>query len=241
MSYLKATISDIRTLSPSVKLFEIDLGDQSFSFLPGQWVNLAFQAGAANQNAAFSITSTPSASTPTGNNAIEIAVKRAEHLPTSLFIHDRLKVGDDITISQAQGETVLPENIVQNQPIVFIAGGTGVAPFLSMLRQIYSIDRHFHATLLYSVSSADECLFYDELCEMNQAYEGFQFLLTTTRDAAHHADFFGRINSEMLKLTGLDHKAQFYLCGPPQMVDYIAALLADLGVAESHVHYDKWW
>jgi ferredoxin-NADP reductase len=236
MSYLKARIADIRTLSPSVKLFEIDLGGQDFSYLPGQWVNLKLQTSAANQNAAFSITSTPN-----GKNAIEIAVKRVEHLPTSLFIHDQLKVGDDINISEAQGDTVLPENITQNQPIVFIAGGTGVTPFLSMLRQIYAIDRHFHATLLYSVSSADECLFYDELYEMEKAYESFQFLLTTTREAAHHADFFGRINSEMLKLTGLDHKAQFYLCGPPRMVDDIAALLAELGVAESHIHYDKWW
>jgi ferredoxin-NADP reductase len=236
MSYLKARIADIRILSPSVKLFEIDLGGQHFSYIPGQWVNLKLRTDAANQSAAFSITSTPN-----GKNAIEIAVKRVEHLPTSLFIHDQLKVGDDINISEAQGDTVLPENIAQNQPIVFIAGGTGVTPFLSMLRRIFSIDRHFHATLLYSVSSADECLFYDELYEMEKAYEGFQFLLTTTREAAHHADFFGRINAEMLKLTGLDHKAQFYLCGPPQMVDDLAELLAELGVAESHIHYDKWW
>jgi ferredoxin-NADP reductase len=236
MSYLKARIADIRILSPSVKLFEIDLGGRHFSYIPGQWVNLKLRTDAANQSAAFSITSTPN-----GKNAIEIAVKRVEHLPTSLIIHDQLKVGDDINISEAQGDTVLPENIAQNQPIVFIAGGTGVTPFLSMLRRIFSIDRHFHTTLLYSVSSADECLFYDELYEMEKAYEGFQFLLTTTREAAHHADFFGRINAEMLKLTGLDHKAQFYLCGPPQMVDDIAVLLAELGVTESHIHYDKWW
>ena len=236
MSYLKARISDIRTLSPSVKLFEIDLGSQSFTYLPGQWVDLELQTGTNNQNAAFSITSTPN-----GKNAIEIAVKRVEHLPTSMIIHDQLKVGDDIGISEAQGETVLPQNIAQNQPMIFIAGGTGITPFLSMLRQIYSMDRHFQATLLYSVSSVDECLFYDELREMQNAFEGFQFLLTTTQDAAHHADFFGRINAEMLKLTGLDHKAQFYLCGPPQMVDDIAAILTELGVAESHVHYDKWW
>ena len=117
MSYLKATISDIRTLSPSVKLFEIDLGDQRFSYQPGQWVNIELQTGAANQNAAFSITSSPN-----GKNAIEIAVKRVEHLPTSQFIHDQLKVGDDINISQAQGDTVLPDNIDQNQPMIFIAG-----------------------------------------------------------------------------------------------------------------------
>lgn len=236
MSYIKATISDIRTISPSVKLFDIDLGGQTFSYLPGQWVNLELQTGKANKNAAFSITSTPN-----GKNIIQIAVKRVEYVPTSLFIHEQLQIGDDINISQAQGDTVLPENIGQNQPIVFIAGGTGVTPFLSMLRQIYLKDRHFHATLLYSVTSADECLFYEELYEMAKSYEGFQFLFTTTREAAHHADFFGRINSEMLKLSGLDHKAQYYLCGPPPMVDDIAALLADLGVAESHIHYDKWW
>ncbi|MCG6969451.1 MAG: FAD-dependent oxidoreductase [Gammaproteobacteria bacterium] len=236
MSYIKARISDIRTLTPSVKLFEIDFGSQAFAYVPGQWVNLELQAGSADQSATFSITSTPN-----GKNAIEIAVKRVEHLPTSLFLHEQLKIGDDINISQAQGNTVLPDNISQNQPMVFIAGGTGVTPFVSMLRQIYSIDRHFQATLLYSVTSADECLFYDELYEMEKAYESFQFLLTTTREAAHHADYFGRINSEMLKLTGLDHKAQYFVCGPPQMVDDIADLLADLGVVESHIHYDKWW
>ena len=236
MSYLKARISDIRTLTPSVKLFEIDLGGQTFVYLPGQWVDLKLRTEASQQNAAFSITSTPN-----GKNTIEIAVKRVEHLPSSRIIHDKLKIGDAISISHAQGDTLLPENIGQHQPLIFIAGGTGVTPFVSMLRQIYAMDHHFRATLLYSVSSADECLFYDELYAMEKAYENFQFLLTTTREAAHHADFFGRINSEMLKLAGMDHKAQFYVCGPPQMVDDIAALLADLGVADTHIHYDKWW
>jgi len=236
MSYIKARISDIRTLSPSVKLFEINLGGQAFSYVPGQWISLKWQSGDTSQNAAFSITSTPNT-----KDSIEIAVKSAEHLPTSQLIHDQLKVGDPVNISRAQGDTVLPENIAQNQPMVFIAGGTGVTPFVSMLRQLFKLDRHSRATLLYSVSGADECLFYDELYEMEKSYEGFQFLLTTTREAAHHADFFGRINSDMLKLTGLDHNAQYYLCGPPQMVDEIAALLSDLGVAQSHIHYDKWW
>lgn len=236
MSYLKARISDIQIISPSVKLFEIDLCGQPFAYLPGQWISLRLNDASLNQNAAFSITSTPN-----GKNAIEIAVKRVEYVPTSMFIHDELKVGDNIGISQAQGDTVLPENIAQNQPMVFIAGGTGVTPFLSMLRKIYSMDRHFNATLLYSVNSSDECLFYDELIGMEQEYENFHFLLTTTQEAAHHADFFGRINSDMLKRTGLDHKAHFYLCGPPQMVDDIAELLADLGVVHQHIHYDKWW
>ena len=237
MSYLKATISDIQNISPSVKLLEIDLGEQPFVYTPGQWINLELSAGhGANQNAAFSI-----ASIPNGKNAIEIAVKRLEYVPTSMFIHDELKVGDDVCISQAQGDTVLPKNIEQNQPMVFIAGGTGITPFICMLRQIYTINHHFNATLLYSVTDSNECLFYDELYEMEKTYENFQFILTTTQKAAHHADFFGRINSEMLKRTGLDHKAQFYLCGPPQMVDDIAALLEDLGVTPQHVHYDKWW
>jgi ferredoxin-NADP reductase len=236
MSYLKAKISGIRRISPSVKLLEIDLGNQPFVYLPGQWVQLELNTRGSSQNAAFSITSTPN-----GKNAIEIAVKRIERFATSMFIHDELNVGDDVNISLAQGDTVLPENIAPIQPVVFIAGGTGITPFVSMLRQIYSIDRHFNATLLYSVTESEECLFYDELYEMEQSFENFQFLLTTTREAAHHADFFGRINSEMLKRTGLDHKAQFYLCGPPKMVDDIAALLEELGVAEQHVHYDKWW
>lgn len=236
MSTLKARISDIRKISPSVKLLEIDLGEQHFVYQPGQWVQLQLNSGDAKQNAAFSITSTPN-----GKNAIEIAVKRIERVASSLFIHDELKVGDDVTISRAQGDTVLPDNITQNQPMVFVAGGTGITPFVSMLRQIYSLDRHFNATLLYSVTGADECLFFDELYQMEQSYENFQFLLTTTQEAAHHADFFGRISSDMLKRTGLDHKAHFYLCGPPQMVDDIALLLEDLGVAPQHIHYDKWW
>jgi ferredoxin-NADP reductase len=236
MSNLKARISDIRKLSPTVKLVEIDLGGQSFVFQPGQWVQLGLNSRGSIQNAAFSITSTPN-----GRNAIEIAVKRIERIATSLFIHDELKVGDDVTISDAQGDTVLPDNMEKNQPMVFIAGGTGITPFVSMLRKIYSTDHHFTATLLYSVTNSDECLFYDELSEMTQSFENFQFLLTTTREPVHHADFFGRINSEMLKRTGLDHNAQFYLCGPPQMVDDIAALLEDLGVAPQHIHYDKWW
>ena len=233
MSFYKATITEIRQLTPSVKLFEIDLGGQTYDYLPGQWVQIALENGETN-NAAFSITSIPN-----GKNAIEIAVKRVEYLPSSKLIHDQLQIGDELSVSHPQGDIVLPKQL--QQPLVFIAGGTGITPFMSMLRQIYNANRDFNATLLYSVTSSDEGLFYDELYELQREYRNFRFVLTTTREAVHHAEFFGRISSEMLKRIGLDHKANFYLCGPPQMVDDVAGLLIDLSIPANQIHYDKWW
>ncbi|WP_455204595.1 ferredoxin--NADP reductase [Kaarinaea lacus] len=234
MSYLKATVTEIRNLTPSVKLFEFDFGNQEFNYLPGQWVDVQLNIDAQNQNAAFSITSSPN-----HNNAIEIAVKRVEHFPVSAHLHDQLHVGDAIAISPAQGDVVLPPQL--QEPLVFIAGGTGVTPFISMLRQIYTSNPNFDATLIYSVCSAEEGLFYDELDALQREYTKFRFVFTTTREAAHHANFFGRIDSELLKRVGIDHKANYYLCGPPAMVDDIATLLTDLGMRQQQLHYDKWW
>lgn len=234
MTYIKATISDIQKLSPSVNLIEIDLGEHNFSYVPGQWVDVTLAINKQTQNAAFSITSIPN-----GRNFIEIAVKRVEHLPISAYLHDNLTVGDDVSISEAQGDIVLPEAV--KSPLVFLAGGTGITPFISMIRQIFKANKHANATLLYSVTAPDECLFYDELVELRQQHPNFRFFLTTTRTSTHHADFYGRIGSEMLRRAGLDHGAQYYLCGPPQMVDDLAELLLDLSIPKQQIHYEKWW
>jgi ferredoxin-NADP reductase len=234
MTQYKATITEIRDLSPSEKLYEIDLGRQRFDYQPGQWVDLSLSPENAEQNASFSITSTPN-----GRNTIEIAVKRTEHFPISMRIHEQLHVGDGVSVSEAQGNVTLQEPIAE--PVFFIAGGSGITPFISMLRQLYSKNPNARATLLYSVTDADECLFYDELYALRQEYKNFRFYLTTTREAMHHADFFGRIGSEMLRRTGIDYQAHYYLCGPPQMVDDINELLLELSVAPNHIHFDKWW
>ena len=236
MSYIEARISDIRTLSPSVKLLQIDLNDEAFSYLPGQWINLDLNSGAMKSNATFSITSSPN-----GRNVIEIAVKRVEAIPSSKIIHDELQIGDAVRVSEAQGKIVLPVNLDAVPPIVFIAGGTGITPFMSMLRKIYASDPLFKATLLYSVSHIDECLFYDELKAMAKNYENFQMVLTTTQEVSRDANFFGRIDSEFLQKIGADKQTHFYLCGPPKMVDDIALDLSGLGIPAEQVHYDKWW
>ena len=85
MSNFKARITEIRKLSPTVKLFELDLGEQHFEYSPGQWVSISIKNGINNQNAAFSIVSAPNE-----KNTIEIAVKRVEEFPSSKIIHDEL-------------------------------------------------------------------------------------------------------------------------------------------------------
>jgi ferredoxin-NADP reductase len=233
MKQYKAIVADIRELSPSVKLFELDLGGHILAFQPGQWVDVQLNTDFPDSNAPFSIASIPD------GGAIEIAVKHTEHIPLSTFFHEQLNIGDPVIVSEAQGNIILPPN--QREPVVFIAGGTGITPFISVLRHMYAAHSGVRATLLYSAASAEECLFYDDLTALQEANPFFRFFLTTTREAAHHAEFYGRIGSEMLRRAGIDHQAHYYLCGPPQMVDDINDLLLDLGIPQGQLHFDKWW
>lgn len=231
-------IKSIEQKTPSVKLFTLDYDQQDFNFHPGQWVDIHLTIDDETHNCGYSITSIPSP-----NNTIEVAVKLAPDLKLTEHLHKNSHTGDKVFISNAQGEIYLPEDIAG--PYVFIAGGVGITPLYSMIQNINAVNPTAAVTLIYSITTPEEYLFEEELKTLAASNSNFRVLATVTRTKQHQEKFNGRINPEMLRSIELPAGANYYLCGPPQMVDDVVDILNtlqnELGITGSNIHYDKWW
>lgn len=232
MNTISTTVTNLVPLSPSVKLIRLFCGKNPFVFKPGQWISVQNGTDTA-EVAAYSISSTPN-----DENQIDIAVKHIPEINISKYLHNQLKVGDALNISPAQGEIVLPNNVTG--PVAFIAGGTGVAPLIAMARELIENNFRENITFMVSAPSLNECIFNQELQQLQRARSNFQFIFISTRDKSSQARHHGRINQSMLAPLAKQHRC-FYLCGPPRMVDHVNFLLIQSGVDPDRIIFDRWW
>ena len=231
----QTTIAAIEQKTPSVKSFVLDCGTENFPFHPGQWVDIHQTINDETHNCGYSITSIPEK-----NNTIEIAVKLAPDLLLTEHLHQESKVGDHLYISKAQGDVWINKNI--NGPYVFIAGGVGITPLISMINHITRNKPETRVALLYSITSPEEYLFRNEIEKLESSNPNFECHVTVTRSKDHDENFSGRISESILKSINPPSSAQYYLCGPPPMVDAVVEILKrDSKIDSENIHYDKWW
>lgn len=238
---ISTTIKSIEQKTPQIKSIVLEVGSEDFRFYPGQWVDVHLTIDDESHNCCYSITSIPSS-----HRCIEIAVKLAPELPFTRHLHQCSKAGDRIFISRAQGDIYLDNDI--DGPFVFIAGGIGITPLYSMIRHLLAHKTHEPIVLLYSIATRDEFLFEDELKTLQEHHDNFRVITTVTRESHINYDGksnTGRISRDMLRSTQLPPRANYYLCGPPPMVDAMVEMLdglhKELDITSDHVHFDKWW
>lgn len=235
---LQTTVAEIRQQTPSVKSFILDCGSEVFNFHAGQWIDIHRTIDDETHTCGYSITSIPSSC-----NTIEIAAKLAPDLLLTKYLHEECKVGDTLYISQAQGDIWIDKKI--DDPYVFIAGGVGITPLYSMIKQILKLKPETSVVLLYSIAHSEEFLFEREIKQLAEQHSEFKYLVTLTRQKKHNLNFSGRISAEILTSINLPKHSTYYLCGPPAMVDAAADLLiqlqSELQLNPQQIFYDKWW
>jgi ferredoxin-NADP reductase/Na+-transporting NADH:ubiquinone oxidoreductase subunit NqrB len=200
--------------------------DQPLDFKPGQYLewtlpHLAFDSRGNRRT--FSIASAP------GTTELSIAIKTFQASSNFKKALLTLQPGDSITVGQLGGYFTLPADTTQ--PLVFIAGGIGITPFLSMIKTMIVKQQKRDIVLFYFVSNpAEYC--YKELWEKAAAF-GVRVVpvLTAAESPAQWRGLTGRLNKDMLhKEVSAFGERRYYLSGPNVLVDNYRQLLRDLGV-----------
>jgi ferredoxin-NADP reductase len=113
---------------------------------------------------------------------------------------------------------------------VFIAGGAGVTPFISIFRQLQANSKIGNNVLVFANKTKADIILENELKDM--LGDAFINILSDEKLEGYH---YGRITEDFLKvnLSGFDQ--QFYVCGPPPMMEAILKQLANLGVGENKI------
>jgi len=150
---------------------------------------------------------------------------------------DRFEDGDYLLASHLAGSFVLPKN--PNQKVAFLAGGIGVTPFRSMVKNWLDVGQKRDAVLLYSANSPAELAFKDLFDSAQPAGLKAAYTITNKEEAKNWPGHTGPIDQNFIKDTVADYKQRlFYVSGPYGFVRAARQALLDLGVGGRQIITD---
>ena len=142
-----------------------------------------------------------------------------------------LKPGDEIKIEGPYGNFVIDNN--DSKDLVFIAGGVGITPFMSMVKDNINKTNKKEITLLYGSKTEKDIIFKKELDGINQSWLRKVYVLSEEKNNNYK---YGRVNEEILSKYVKDVKAnKFYLCGPKPMMNSVKQYLKKHGVKKEDI------
>lgn len=231
-----ASITAIRPETAKVKSFTLQLPEW-MRHLAGQHydVRLTAEDGYQTQRS-YSI-----ASEPEREGEVDITVERIEDGEVSTYLHDVLVPGDRIEVRGPIGGYFVWEASM-TEPLLLIAGGSGVVPLMSMLRHRAAAGAKNPTALLYSSRNFEDVIYYNELEQLSKAGSGPQIFHTLTRSQpAGWKGYARRIDESMLREVAgpLGRSVQIFICGPTLMVESAANPLVKLGIDSNQIRTER--
>jgi ferredoxin-NADP reductase len=152
----------------------------------------------------------------------------------------KMKIGDTLIASQLAGDFVLPRN--KNKKLVFLAGGIGVTPFLSMVKYLIDNKQKRDIAMVYSNKTAEDIAYKNFLDTASTTPLPLKMTYTLT-DAKNLPTYWegssGHITERMIQSKIPDFKDRmFYVSGPHRMVSETEQVLKNLGVKNSQIKVD---
>jgi ferredoxin-NADP reductase len=201
-----------------------------FTFVPGQFLNVAFSIGGARMNRSYSISSSP-----TEREYVDLTIKREPRGAVSRHIVDLLKVGDLIEAGGPVGKFTFDG--AQAESIVLIAAGVGITPMLSITRYLTERSWSGEIFFIYTCRTPADFIFADEVAALQKRNPKLHVAVTSTK--AEGTDWKGprgRLTKELLTQTVPDLASRrIHICGPPTMMEATKAILTELGVSPDQV------
>ncbi|RPI94342.1 MAG: oxidoreductase [Chloroflexi bacterium] len=181
------------------------------------------------------------ASEPEREGELDITVERINDGEVSTYMHDVLVPGDHIEARGPIGGYFVWE-AAMDEPLLLIAGGSGVVPLMSMIRHRAAAGAKNPASLLYSSRGFEEIIYYQELEKLRAADQGLQVFHSLTR--SQPPDWKGyarRIDPDMLKEVAepLGRSVQAYVCGPTLLVEAVANTLLTIGIKSDRIRTER--
>ena len=160
-----------------------------------------------------------------------------------------LKPGDKITMSGPYGEFFLPKDLPENQELIFVGGGAGMAPMRSHIMHLFHTEKTSRkVNFFYGARALKEAFYLDDYHAIEKEFPNFKFNLALDRpdpeaDAAGVPYVAGFVHNVMFETYLKQHEAPedalYLMCGPPMMVGAVVNLLDSLGVPPENILYDN--
>jgi ferredoxin-NADP reductase len=218
--------------TPTSRIVRVALEGAAFPFRAGQAASIAVEP--AEPGTPYSIASAPSEAAATGYLEFLVKVDGSSRFGARVT---RLEPGLPLLVSRAVGRFSIPDDAARH-PLLFIAGGTGIAPLRSMIRESLHAGRRDPIALVYSARTPEEFAYLDELRNLDAAGK-LDLTLTLTGDAKEWRHARGRAGDQHLADLATARTLCF-ICGPPSMVTDVPQALMRLGIPPDQIRTEDW-
>ena len=226
-------VRQITRATPRIRILNLDLRAVEFAFTAGQAVMLGLSGSPLRKP--YSIASAPWEVAKAGIMQVLVQVEDSGGLDPHLEL---AAPGTMLDIEGPFGSFGLPARV--ESPLLFVAGGTGIAPLRSMLIEHVSRPTRFPTALIYSARSVDEFAFRPELAALEASGRIASYFTVTREEDSKWEGRRGRISEALLKEALPSSDSTCLVCGPPQLVNDARTLLTQLGVADSQILIEKY-
>lgn len=224
----QATITELMHHSDSTVSFSLDVADRDdLAFLPGQYMNIqvpgtehirsySFSSGTQDNHASFMVRITPDGA-------------------MSDYLSQQAKVGDEVTMSGPYGSFFLR---APQRRMLLLAGGTGLAPLLSMLEKMVTDNVTQPAHLIYGVTNDIDVVGVDILEAYAEKLPNFTYSYCVSNPETTHEQV-GYVTAFIDDEHLADGDVDVYLCGPPPMVNAVEGWFNDQGIAPANFYFER--
>ncbi|MCC5967683.1 MAG: ring-hydroxylating dioxygenase ferredoxin reductase family protein [Natronohydrobacter sp.] len=220
-----ATVAGVDQLSETSFGLRLTL-DRPMQFLPGQYVNVSVPG--TGKHRSYSFSSAP------GATEASFLIRNMPGGVMSSYLA-RAIAGERVTLTGPMGAFYLRPI---TRPQLWLAGGTGLAPFLSMLEQVAEQGTDQPITLYYAVTRAADLVELERVQALAERI-GTVRLVTILAAADEDHPRKGFVTDHLTAEDLHNGQADVYLCGPPPMVDAVRAHFTGLGVTPASFHFEK--
>ncbi len=228
----ESEVREVKQLSPSVKSFLLTIPDQ-FSFEPGQFVTLFVNIGNTIERRSYSI-----ASSVGQKGFIEVCVDSVEHGRVSPHVHAFQK-GQKVTVQGPLGVFILKPDAKEKEN-VFIATGTGITPFVSMIPYLLEQTKK-KVILLAGYKHEDEILYDDIFRSLTKKYNNFEYhtIISRPKNSTYIRET-GYVQALLEKRVPVDFAGDFYLCGLFNMIKDVGKLLVERKINKERIIFERY-
>lgn len=217
--------------TPTARRIRLRLDARPFAYRAGQAASLAVDSG---EPTPYSIASAPSETARVGWLEFLVKVDGSSRFGARV---ESLAPGTEVEVAGPSG-SFTTAGVPSGAPLLFIAGGTGIAPLRSMIHQAIQDEHAGSLSLIYSSRLPAEFAYLSDLQELSRSGR-LALNLTLTGEADDWLHARGR--------TGVAHLATYvrpalvaFVCGPPAMVREIPLTLESLGVTRDRIRTEHW-
>ncbi|NQU39626.1 MAG: 2Fe-2S iron-sulfur cluster binding domain-containing protein [Lentisphaerae bacterium] len=230
-------VKAIRDLTHDIKEVRLKLIEpEGIEFTAGQFVHFEVPVYALTDEPVYRAYSLSSG--PTEHGEIELEIRYVANGICTTYVHQHLEVGQNITINGPYGDFYLRDT---DSDIIFIAGGSGMAPIKSILHEMARTGSQRKARYFFGARSVRDLFLLDDMKALEEQLPDFRFIpaLSDPDPEDHWEDETGLITQVVGRHVEDASQMEAYLCGSPLMIDACIAVLREKGMPEEKVYFDK--